>query len=113
MEGDSPDPRISEKMPKYQGGMEDHSIEKLESDDERKDEGSGRRRGMTRKSLLMDVNAGKIKDPSRILQIQKGISILQPDDSFDSDDSDKYFDPDNELVISTLQEAIIEEKKEK
>jgi hypothetical protein len=29
----------------------------------------GRRRGMARKSLLMDVNAGKIKDPSRILQI--------------------------------------------
>ena len=43
MDGDSPDPRISEKMLKYQGGMDNHSIEKLESDDERKDEGSGRR----------------------------------------------------------------------
>lgn len=43
--------------------------------------------------------------------INKGASILQPNESFDSDDSNNYFDPIDEYVINELDEKIKEEKQ--
>jgi len=60
--------------------------------------------------LLEDVTNGKITDPIRMITIKNGKSILQPSDSFDSDDSDLFFDIENDLVINELDGQIKEEK---
>jgi len=45
-----------------------------------------------------------------MITIKNGKSILQPSDSFDSDDSDLFFDIENDLVINELDGQIKEEK---
>jgi hypothetical protein len=64
----------------------EHYFEKL---DGAPNEGNGlSKRQSIRKSLLEDVEKGKITDPSRILTITKGKSIIQHESEVDSDDSD-------------------------
>jgi hypothetical protein len=48
------------------------------------------------------VKGGLITDPARVATIMMGQSILHPEDSFDSENSDNYYDAENDEQINQL-----------